>query len=192
MERRSWRRESCHEGNSPSPRPSPQGTSLPTSLSCEKCICTCTSISCVFYRWMHNKYASSSTAFNDSDWTAAEFAKAQLPDGRHCKRLRMIVKAFAQKPTAPIPQACEGWSQAKAAYRFLENEAIEPGAIRQSHHQATLQRVRAHRLVLAIQDTSALNYSTHPGTAGLGPIGSHSPKTIGLLLHSTLAVTPSG
>jgi len=141
---------------------------------------------------MHNKYASSSSGTDDCDWTAAEFAKAQLPDERHCKRLRMIVKAFAQKPTAPIPQACEGWSQAKAAYRFLENEAIEPGAIRQSHHQATLQRVRAHRLVLAIQDTSALNYSTHPGTAGLGPIGSHSPKTIGLLLHSTLAVTPSG
>lgn len=141
---------------------------------------------------MHNKYASSSSEINDCDWTAAEFAAAQLPDQRHCKRLRMMAKSFAQKPTAPIPQACEGWSQAKAAYRFLENEAIEPGAIRQSHHQATLQRVRAHPLVLAIQDTSALNYSTHPSTAGLGPIGSHSAKTIGLLLHSTLAVTPSG
>jgi len=141
---------------------------------------------------MHNKYASSSTDINDTDWTATEFAAAQLPDRRHCKRLRMIAKAFAQKPTAPIPQACSGWSEAKGAYRFLENEAIEPGAIRQSHHQATLQRVRAHRVVLAVQDTSALNYSSHPATAGLGPIGSHSPKTIGLLLHSTLAVTPSG
>ncbi len=47
-------------------------------------------------------------------------------------------------------------------------------------------------VVLAIQDTTALNYSTHPKTQGLGPIGSHSPKTIGLLLHSTLALTPTG
>ena len=141
---------------------------------------------------MHNKHASYSTDINDLDWTVPEFAAAQLPDRRHCKRLRMIAKAFAQKPTAPIPQACNGWSEAKGAYRFLENEAIEPSAIRQSHHQATLQRVRAHRVVLAVQDTSALNYSTHPETAGLGPIGSHSPKTIGLLLHSTLAITPRG
>ncbi len=141
---------------------------------------------------MHNKYASSSTDVHDSDWTAPEFAAAQLPDQRHYKRLRMMAKAFAQKPTAPIPQACNGWSEAKGAYRFLENEDIEPRAIRQSHHQATLQRVRAHRVVLAVQDTSALNYSTHPSTAGLGPIGSHSTKTIGLLLHSTLAVTPTG
>ncbi len=141
---------------------------------------------------MHNKYASSFTGTNDSDWTAHEFASVQLPDERHRKRLRMIAQAFAQKPTAPIPQACEDWSQAKGAYRFLENEGIEPGAIRQAHHQATLQRVRAHRVVLAVQDTSALNYSTHPATAGLGPIGSHSPKTIGLLLHSTLAITPQG
>lgn len=141
---------------------------------------------------MHNRYASSFDANNDSDWTAQEFARAQLPDERHRKRLRMIAQAFAQKPTAPIPQACEDWSEAKGAYRFLENEAIEPAAIRQAHHEATLQRVRAHRVVLAVQDTSALNYSTHPATAGLGPIGSHSPKTIGLLLHSTLAITPGG
>src|SRR5512142_3078289 len=141
---------------------------------------------------MHNKYASSSPGINDSDWTATEFAAAQLPDQRHCKRLRMVAKAFAQKPTAPIPQACNGWNETKGAYRFLENEDIEPSAIRQPHHQATLQRVRAHRVVLAVQDTSALNYSRHPATAGLGPIGSHSSQTIGLLLHSTLAVTPSG
>jgi hypothetical protein len=141
---------------------------------------------------MHSKHASSSININDSDWTAAEFAGVQLPDQRLRKRLRMIAKAFAQKPTASIPQACEGWGQAKGAYRFLENEAIEAGDLRQAHHQATLQRVRAHPVVLAVQDTTALNYSMHPGTQGLGPIGSHSPKTIGLLLHSTLALTPRG
>lgn len=141
---------------------------------------------------MHKNHASSSTNHIDSDWTAQEFATLHLPDQRLCKRVRMIATAFAQKPTAPIPQACNGWTEAKAAYRFLENEAVEPGAIRQPHHDATLQRIRAHRIVLAVQDTTALNYSTHPQTTGLGPIGSHSPKTIGLLLHSTLALTPSG
>jgi len=121
-----------------------------------------------------------------------EFAHAALPDQRHRRRLHMMATAFAQKPTAPIPQACPSWAEAKAAYRFLENDKILASAIRQAHHQATLQRVSSHPVVLAVQDTSTLNYSTHPKTQGLGPIGSHSPKTIGLLLHSTLAVTPAG
>jgi hypothetical protein len=103
-----------------------------------------------------------------------------------------MATAFAQKPTAPIPQACPNCSEAKGAYRFLENDQILPAAIRQAHHQATLQRVCAHPVVLAVQDTTSLNYSTHPKTLGLGPIGASSPKVIGLLLHSTLAITPAG
>jgi hypothetical protein len=141
---------------------------------------------------MHNKYASFFNDPADPDWADHEFAGAELPDQRLKLRLQMIARAFAQKPTASIPQACGSWTEAKGAYRFLENEAIVPASIRQPHHQATLQRVLSHPLVLAIQDTTALNYSTHPATEGLGPIGSHSPKTIGLLLHSTLAVTPTG
>ena len=65
-------------------------------------------------------------------------------------------------------------------------------SIRQAHHEATLERAKAHPVVLAVQDTTTLNYSTHPKTEGLGLLGSHSPKTIGLLLHSTLAITPAG
>jgi hypothetical protein len=134
------------------------------------------------------KHASTKPA----DWAVSEFAQAALPDRRQQRRLQIMVTAFAQKPTAPIPQACPNLAETKAAYRFVENERIVPGVIRQAHHQATLQRVAGHPVVLAVQDTTALNYSSHPKTQGLGPIGSHSPKTIGLLLHSTLALTPQG
>ena len=127
-----------------------------------------------------------------AEWVIQEFAQARLPDKRHRQRLYMIATAFAQKPTAPIPQACPNGAEVKAAYRFFQNEAVSPVALRQPHHQATLQRVADHPVVLAVQDTTTLNYSTHPKTQGLGPIGSHSPKTVGLLLHSTLAITPSG
>jgi transposase Tn5 family protein len=44
-----------------------------------------------------------------------------------------------------------------------------------------------HPLVVAIQDTTFLNYTHHPATAGLGPIGGGQR---GLVMHSTLAVTP--
>lgn len=127
-----------------------------------------------------------------AEWVINEFAQVALPDQRHRWRLQMITTAFAQKPTAPIPQACPEWAEAKGAYRFLENDRIDPSTIRQAHQQATLERVKAHPVVLAVQDTTTLNYSTHPKTQGLGPLGSHSPKIIGLLLHSTLAITPTG
>lgn len=126
-----------------------------------------------------------------ADWATHEFGLAQMADKRHTKRLQMMARAFAQQPTASIPQACGNLAQTKAAYRFVENEAIVPAAIREPHHQATLERVILHPVVLALQDTTSLNYSTHPCTEGLGPI-CHSTKSIGLLVHSTLAVTPAG
>src|SRR4030067_913026 len=67
-----------------------------------------------------------------------------------------------------------------------------PPSLLVSHVQATVQRAPAHPLVLCVQDTTSLNYSTHPQTKGLGPIGNNRDKTIGLFLHSTLALTPKG
>jgi hypothetical protein len=127
-----------------------------------------------------------------ADWAISEFGHAELGDDRRTDRLLMIATAFAEQPTAPIPQACGPGPATQGAYRFFENDDIDPEAIRDAHHQATLARLREHSVVLALQDTSTLNYSTHPQTEGLGPIGTRRQKIIGLLLHSTLAVTPSG
>ena len=127
-----------------------------------------------------------------ADWAITEFGHAELGDDRRTDRLLMIATAFAQQPTAPIPQACGPGPATQGAYRFFENDDIDPEAIRDAHHQATLERVRHHPVVLALQDTSTLNYSTHPQTEGLGPIGTRRQKIIGLLHHSTLAVLPSG
>jgi hypothetical protein len=127
-----------------------------------------------------------------ADWAITEFGHAELGDDRRTDRLLMIATAFAQQPTAPLPQACGPGPATQGAYRFFENEAIDPEAIRDAHQQATLERLRHHSVVLALQDTSTLNYSPHPQTEGLGPIGTRRQKIIGLLLHSTLAVTPSG
>lgn len=127
-----------------------------------------------------------------ADWAVTEFGHAELGDDRRTDRLLMIATALALQPTAPIPQACGPGPATQGAYRFFENDDIEPEAIRDAHQQATLQRLRHHSVVLALQDTSTLNYSTHPQTQGLGPIGTRRQKIIGLLLHSTLAVTPGG
>jgi hypothetical protein len=55
-----------------------------------------------------------------------------------------------------------------------------------------VERVRGEAVLLAVQDTTTLNFSTHPETEGLGPIGSNRDKTIGLWLHSTLLLREDG
>ncbi len=54
----------------------------------------------------------------------------------------------------------------------------------------TVERVKEYKVVLAVQDTTSLNYTTHKATSGLGPIdgnGSH-----GMHVHSVLAVSSDG
>jgi hypothetical protein len=46
--------------------------------------------------------------------------------------------------------------------------------------------------VLAIQDTTFLNFTRHPKTQGLGVIGPKKHNQRGFGLHSTLVVTPQG
>ena len=63
-------------------------------------------------------------------WAITEFGHAELGDDRRTERLLMIATAFAQQPTAPIPQACGPGPATQGAYRFFENEAIDSESIR--------------------------------------------------------------
>ncbi len=60
--------------------------------------------------------------------------------------------------------------------------------------QRDWRRLQAERTVLCVQDGTELNFAEHPGCAGLGYIGKHkrSEGTLGLHMHSTLAVSPEG
>jgi hypothetical protein len=54
---------------------------------------------------------------------------------------------------------------------------------------ATCDRLAAVPLVLAVQDTTELDWTAHPATRGLGPLA--HPAHQGLLGHTTLALTPA-
>jgi hypothetical protein len=141
---------------------------------------------------IHNASVRSSPQPAGADWATHEFALAPLPDPRLVSRLITMATDFALQPTASLPQACGSWARTKAAYRFFDHDGIAPEALLAAHVQATVQRAAAHPVVLCAQDTTSLNYSTHPQTKGLGPIGNNRDKTIGLFLHATLALTPAG
>lgn len=125
-------------------------------------------------------------------WAQQEFGPASLPDARLRHRVILMATQFAQHPSASIPEACGNWKMAKGAYRFFDNEAVEPQALLAAHQQATLERMKAQSLVLVPQDTTSFNYSSHPHTQGLGPIGDEVDGPQGLLMHHALALSEGG
>jgi len=125
-------------------------------------------------------------------WTEQECGRAQLPK-RLRERLEVITKDFFASPTANIPQACGSWAKAKAAYRFFKNPKVSKEFILEGHFEETAARVAEEPIVLAVQDTTFLDHSTHPQTKDLGPIGSKSAdQSLGLVVHGTMAFTPKG
>src|SRR5438046_10708346 len=101
-------------------------------------------------------------------WAAQELATADFGDARLSKRLVRIVADKLANPTASIPQASGSWAATKASYSFLSSKQFSTDCIRDAHLDATRARVAALDTVLVLQDTTDLNYSTHPHTTGLG------------------------
>jgi hypothetical protein len=127
------------------------------------------------------------------DWAEEEFGRVDWADARLRERLLVLARDFMAQPGKPIPQACNG-SQAKvkAAYRFCDNPQVDLQTVLWPHVESTVERIRAHEVVLAVQDTTDLNYTHHPATKELGPLGSIDDLTVGLKLHDTMAFTPQG
>jgi len=128
----------------------------------------------------------------DTDWAEEEFGGCRLSDARLRQRLLIMARDFYARPTANIAQACGSRAKTKAAYRFLDHQDIVMDTLLQAHYRATETRLRGHPVVLAVQDTTSLDYTTHRATVGLGPIGSWSQGPQGLQLHTTLAFNVEG
>src|SRR5215208_5467697 len=124
---------------------------------------------------------------NHHSWAAQELASARLGDARLNQRLVRIVADKLANPTASIPQASGSWTATKATYRFLASAQFSTDRIRQAPLDATRTRVAPLDSVLVLQDTTELNYTTHPHTSGLGHLD-HALSS-GLKVHSALAAT---
>jgi hypothetical protein len=128
------------------------------------------------------------------DWAEREFGTARLGDARLEQRFVSIARDFYSRPQANIPKACNGdRAKTKAVYRFLDNQDVTLAKLLEPHQQQTLARMVEHEVVLAVQDSTSLNYTAHAWmTEGLGPIGSKAGGGLGLIVHDTVAVTPAG
>ena len=129
---------------------------------------------------------------DSSNWAEREFGSIRLYDNRLKQRLYAIADDFYNKPQANIPEACGGKARTMGAYRFFQNEKVTMDIILDAHTEATIERIKEHKVVLAPQDTTILDYSTHPMTKDLGPTSHLDHQSIGLILHDTLAFSEDG
>ncbi len=127
-----------------------------------------------------------------------ELGAAPLGDVRLSKRLVHTAQLQAAAPMASFPTAAEGNRAAvKGHYRLLDqpaDSAVNPRNILAPHRERTLRRMQGEPVVLCVQDGSDLNFAEHPGCKGLGLIGknTNSQGTLGLHMHSTLALNAAG
>lgn len=135
---------------------------------------------------------------NTSDWANTEFDGIDLGDKRLNDRLVKITGQFLSSTESPINQACGGWADTKAAYRFFQNDNVDYNDIVGHHAQTTKKRFDNEDVILAIQDTTYYNYTDHPKTTGLGLLSRFTGKykkdiiTSGLYMHTTMAVNVDG
>src|SRR5947209_3956030 len=121
------------------------------------------------------------------DWIEAETHGADFGDKRLDQRYRILLDQLSDKPSVSIPAACPGWANTTAAYRFCDNTKTEAAKVLQPHRVATMERLRAQRVVILAQDTSEIELTRKQEKVG-GPLNDDSRW--GLYVHPLLAMTP--
>lgn len=151
----------------------------------------------------HSNTKHSEEIHSKKSWIEQECAGCELPDVRLNTRLRKILGEVSECIGGSIPFACQDWANTKAAYRFFSNDRVTEEAILRGHFQSTRERVASIKdPILVLHDTSEFVYKRED-EASLGVIsrpgvfqgtnGKLIHHTVrGILMHSSLAVTPEG
>jgi hypothetical protein len=102
------------------------------------------------------------------------------------KKGALLLRRRVEHPTCRLHALARGRAEEVKFGRWLGNSAVTVGAL-VAHCEARVVERVAGLHVLAIQDTTELNYERHAGrTRGLGTVGNGRDR--GLFLHPVLAV----
>lgn len=122
------------------------------------------------------------------EWAYRTFGATQLGDQRRTDRLVGMAAAWAAQPDGRLPQQASAPAALKATYRLLHSEQLTPEAILAPHAAATRELAGHQAVTLLVQDTTAFDFTAHPKTRDLSPIGDGRGR--GFHLQTVLAVDP--
>lgn len=123
-------------------------------------------------------------------WAQRQFAGVAAGDQRRTRRLVSAATAMMRHPSASLPAQLQSLAALKATYNLLHQPDLTAAAVIRPHTAQTRRAAARCARVLLIQDGTYVDYTAHPKTRGLGPIG--DGKGRGYLLHTVLAVVPEG
>lgn len=132
-------------------------------------------------------------------WIEQETFESEFRDERLSKRFKTVLNQLYGATAESIPWACQDWANAKAAYRFFDNERVNEADILAGHFRSTRERFAGtSATVLVLHDTTEFSYQRED----IGLL--HKPRLApsarwrkehplcGLSMHSSLAVTTAG
>lgn len=123
-------------------------------------------------------------------WLQSELGSVELGDVRRERRLLKVAAGMWTCPGASVQGAACGWAEAQGAYRLWQSPEVTPQAILEPHYEQTSQRAKLHRLVLHIQDTTELDYTTKKALQGAGALAELTRR--GFLAHSEYLLQEDG
>ena len=134
----------------------------------------------------------SGSMYSAGEWAEREYGRSTHPDGRVRCRIAQMGAAWTRRLGERLPAIFPGRAEQAAACRLLSSGAVTMEHILDSHFEQTVERCRAERLVLAVQDTTTLNHDGLSGTSGLDDPGGGGKGTSGILAHVGVAVNAVG
>jgi len=126
---------------------------------------------------------------DDTNGAVNACAEAALGALRRTTRLVERAPVLAQPPTAALPEAGGDDARLQAAYRFCAPDASAPQDVLASPIASPSSRLAQVPLGLAVQETTAVDWTGPPATTGWGPLGQTAGQ--GLHVQSTLAFPPA-
>lgn len=125
-------------------------------------------------------------------WAVEQWGDAELGDSRRTDRARVLRTRFAnavgaaiaRNPGVSVPSMMEGWNETRAAYRLFAESDVTHSQLIKPHivKTKTLAQTIQTSVVLFIQDTTELDYTSYQNVQGLGHIG--DGKGRGIMLHN--------
>jgi Transposase DNA-binding/Transposase Tn5 dimerisation domain len=120
-------------------------------------------------------------------WSDSEMANLKTGDKRLDNRVKKTIERMAASTDSSFPSCFKSRAELIGAYRLFDNEFVTPKKILESHYECVAQRSATQSLVLLLNDTSSLDYTSRQ-IDDLGML--EKTYTKGFFLHPTLAVTP--
>lgn len=130
-----------------------------------------------------------SAIMTTESWAEELFSQCDLGDRRRTSRLVKVASLLANKIGRSLAAVCDGdLAEVEGAYRFIRNPSFDGQDIAEGGFQATAQKAREHKLLLAIEDTTSFNYNHQ--AEGLEEQGENNGNVRGFYAHSVLLVDP--